>query len=324
MTKFKSKIASSIEKFIEFRIASDRWNSRYEYSLGQFDRHCAESAPDSAVVTQDLVDSWSMKGAEESNNSLYLRLLPLRDFINYLAARDLTTAVPPQLPKQDQQPLPPPHEITPDELKRFFAVCDCASNIRCLTSFEKEVRRLTIPVFMRFQYSTGMRPVATRNLLRQDVDLNTGVVNVAEDKGHNQHYIVLHDSMLELLRRFDEEIDVIQPDRTYFFESPNGGKYDKEWVDRNFRSLWDRANGPGSGVKIYDLRHNYATQNMMRIKGDADMLDELTYVSMSMGHASINATMRYADLVPQLAEKIHELTGESFNSIVPEVEDEGE
>ena len=82
--------------------------------------------------------------------------------------------------------------------------------------------------------------------------------------------------------------------------------------------------GACSNVCLYDLRHNYATQNMLMIKGDSDMLDQITYLSMSMGHSSVNATLRYADLTPQLADKIREQAGEAFNRIVPEVDYEVE
>lgn len=319
MSKFKSKLAALLDKFVTYREAIGQWNSSYDCILKRFDLYCQEYYPEAEQVTQEIIDSWSTKHETESQNSHYRRSFLICSFLRYLSDRNLSSARPPEVPRYIKI-LPSPHPLSDEALSLFFAVCDseyCYRNIK--SPKIRAIRRLTIPVFMRFQYSTGMRPVATIHLHRKDVDLKTGVVNVAEDKGHNQHYIVLHDTMLQLMLRYDQEIESLQPDRSYFFEAPNGGCYSKYWGCTIFHKLWDHANGSGSGVHLYDLRHNYATQNMLRTNGDSDMLDQLTYLSMSMGHSSINATLRYADLTPQLADKIREKAGESFNRIVPEV-----
>lgn len=322
MSKFKSKLAPLLDKFVTYRNAIGQWNISYEKVLKSFDLYCLDHGQTTEVVNQELVYGWSTKHEKESQNTFYKRLLPLCAFLRYLSERNLSSVMPPELPRFIKK-LPPPHPLREDDLKRFFSICDSEECCRgVLSQSVKATRRLTIPVFMRFQYSTGMRPGATLHLHRHDVDLKTGVVNVAEDKGHNQHYIVLHDSMLGLLQQYDREIDLLQPDRTYFFESPYGGAYNFNWGTKCFRILWARANGKGSGIRLYDLRHNYATQNMLRIKGDSNMLDKLSYLSMSMGHNSINSTIRYADLSPQLANKIREVAGETFDRIVPEVNHE--
>ena len=319
MSKFESGLAPLLDKFVTYRDAIGQWNSSYDCILKRFDRYCLEHHPDADQITQELVDGWSSKSETESHNSHYRRLFLISTFLKYLSDRNLSSALPPEVPRYVRN-VPAPHPLTEEELSLFFAVCDSEDFYRNIQSPKiRAISRMTIPVFMRFQYSTGMRPVATIHLQRENVDLKTGVVNVAEDKGHNQHYIVLHDSMLQLMKRYDQEIDSLQPERTYFFESPNGGTYSTYWFSAKFHKLWARANGLGSGVHLYDLRHNYATQNMLRIKGDFDMLDQLTYLSMSMGHSSVNSTLRYADLTPQLADKIRELAGEAFNRIVPEV-----
>ena len=53
--------------------------------------------------------------------------------------------------------------------------------------------------------------------MREDVDLDSGVVNIRYSKGHAQHYVVLHDSMLLLMRQYDGVIDKMYPERVYFF-----------------------------------------------------------------------------------------------------------
>ena len=93
------------------------------------------------------------------------------------------------------------------------------------------IRKLQCPVFFRLLYSSGMRTTEARYLKRADVDLEHGVVNIRKSKGYDQHYIALHDTMTELLVRYDEAMDKIQPERTYFFESLKGKCYGRDWVN---------------------------------------------------------------------------------------------
>ena len=161
MSNFKSRLAPLIDKFVTYRDAIGQWNSTYAFILRSFDRYCLEHSPEAELVTQELVDGWSMKRETESENSLHIRLLPLCAFLRYLSERNIPSAQPPELPRYVKT-IPAPHPLTEEELRRFFAVCDSEDCCRRgLSPKLKAIRRLTVPVFMRFQYSTGMRPGAT-------------------------------------------------------------------------------------------------------------------------------------------------------------------
>jgi len=70
---------------------------------------------------------------------------------------------------------------------------------------------MSIPVFFRLLYSSGIRTNEARLLPRENADLERGVLDIQYSKGHDQHYIVLHDSMLEIMRRYDTAIGEIVP-----------------------------------------------------------------------------------------------------------------
>ena len=53
-----------------------------------------------------------------------------------------------------------------------------------------------------------------------------------------------------------------------------------------------------------------------------DFYAKLFYLSKSMGHRVLESTKYYYSLVPGLANIMEEKTQKSFNTIVPEVEDE--
>ena len=153
--------------------------------------------------------------------------------------------------------------------------------------------------------------------MRDDVDLDGGVLNIRYSKGHAQHYIVLHDSMLSVMKQYDNAISKMYPDRIYFFPAKNGGFHRRAWVQQNFKAMWSQHNA--ADAIPYELRHNYAIEN---INGWTDVGFEinakLLYLSKSMGHSLLESTKYYYSLVPGLANIIEAQTDEG--EIIPEVD----
>jgi integrase len=118
--------------------------------------------------------------------------------------------------------------------------------------------------------------------------------------------------------RYDRAIEAVYPDRAYFFPSPRGSFYSKEWVAYTFRGIWQEV--CTARATAYELRHNYAVENINKWTGDGlESLDKLVYLSKSMGHVTLESTRKYFHLVPTMSEIILRLTGKSFDDIVPEV-----
>jgi integrase len=182
------------------------------------------------------------------------------------------------------------------------------------------IRKITIPVFFRLLYSTGIRTTEARLLRTENVDLKQGVIDIQKSKGYDQHYVAMHDTMTNLMAKYDQAIAGLQPSRTYFFQSSKGACYSRAWVQDNFRALWNKANGPVCSPVAYALRHHYATVNINNWLDDGfEFNDKLQYLSKSMGHRSIEATRYYYSIVPRLADTLRDKTEEGFNAIVPEV-----
>jgi len=314
MREFVSFLAPDMRAFVSYRQASDRWNEGDEDKLRLFDKHCDKNYPDASELSQEMADSWCAKHDTETNNSCCSRIYPIISFIRYLRKRGLTTILDPVIPPSEPRTYIP-HAFTKNELTNFFAACDSISSTPATKN--QLSRRMTVPVFFRLLYSSGIRTNEARLLRREDVDLNSGVLNIRYSKGHSQHYAVLHDSMLLLMRRYDEAIGKLYPERIYFFPNKNGSYRKKDWVTQNFKKMWQQYNS--ENVVPYELRHNYAVEN---INGWTDVgFDfnaKLFYLSKSMGHSSVESTKYYYSLVPRLAEIIEAQTDE--DAIIPEVD----
>lgn len=317
MTKFTSFMKDDIYNFIKYKITSNRWNHGYDLYLKTFENYCIKNYPNENKLTQEMVDTWCKKRDTESNNSNNSRISVVISFLTYTNARGITNLVIPARLKPEKKNYIP-HYFTETELNNFFYACD---NIKIKNNiiYEKN-NQLTIPVFFRLLYSTGMRTTEARLLKVNDVDLETGIVNITKSKGYNQHYVVLNDSMKEYMIRYNREIDILYPNRTYFFPSKNDKFHPKSWVFINFKRYWTIYNN--SYAIPYDLRHHYAITNINSwVNKGIEFNDKLYYLSKSMGHSSIESTKYYYTLIPRMSDIFKNQINTNFNDLIPEVQD---
>jgi len=312
MSEYSSLLAPIMREYTSFRQASGRWSESYDVSLKLFDKHCKCSYPDSDIITQAMVDSWCAKRDTESNNSCRRRIYPVISFIIYMQKRGMTDVKTPILPRQEPNTYIP-HAFTEAELKNFFHACDTVPSYQ---SKRSKARRLTLPVYFRLLYSSGIRTTEARLLRKRDVDLKNGVLNIEYSKGHAQHFIALHDSILQLMQWYDFAIDSLYPDRNYFFPFGDNSHLTADWVQRNFKEMWYKEN---SAYAIpYEFRHNYAIENINSWTDDGfGFNDKLYYLSKSMGHCVVESTKYYYSLVPRLADVLAAHTDE--DEVIPEV-----
>jgi len=318
MCRFQSFLASKMEAFVTFQQAAGRWNGTYEQNLRLFDSHCMRMFPGEAALTEKMVASWCAKRRTESNNSCRVRVYAVSNFINYLAARGLTEVPGPDIPKMERSTYIP-HAFTEQELCMFFRACDNLPDKP--NSLTVKTRRLVVPAFFRLLYSSGIRTNEARLLRTDDADLEEGVLNIRTSKGHAQRYVALHITMTELLRKYDASIKAIHPGRALLFPSPKSTHLSNSWVVYNFNHLWGKVSQ--ACATAYELRHNYAVENINQWAGDRfESFSNMVYLSKSMGHAALDSTKGYFHITPAMSDVLRELTGGTFDNIVPEVRNE--
>lgn len=214
MREYESCFAPFIRDFVAYRLASGRWNeASYGPNMRVFDRYCKVNYPDAQELVQEMVDSWCAKRESETNNSCRSRIYVVYSFVKYLAERGLSSVQPPEIPRKERS-IFIPYAFKEEEIRLFFQACDSLPDIPHTANVR--IRRITVPVFFRLLYSSGIRTTEARLLRTRDVDMEQGVLNIRYSKGHDQHYIVLHDSMAGLMRRYDSAIQKWFPDREYF------------------------------------------------------------------------------------------------------------
>lgn len=281
-----------------------------------FDNWCQERFPGATSLTQEMVDDWCAPRPTERPNSTRTRVYPVVAVLSYMRERGLTDVRDPAMPRCERSTYVP-HAFTHDELDRFFAACDRYGE-RCSKRRAGRNLALTVPVFFRLLYSSGMRTTEARLLAAGDVDLAEGVVHITRSKGSDRHIVALHPTMLDAMRRYDGAIGSLYHGREYFFPVAERGGRSTYWVWKTFREVWDSVND--FHATPYQLRHNYAVENINSWGGDClESWDRLVYLSRSMGHSHLESTRRYYSIVPALADVIDDLAASAGDDVIPEV-----
>ncbi len=317
MNKFTSFLAPLMGAYVFYQKASGHWNeASYEPNLLLFDRYLKKQYQKASSLSQQMVDGWCRKRDSETNNSCRSRIYVVVSFIRYLKKRGKTDVSEPMIPAKERRRYIP-HAFTDAELENFFRACDSLPSES--KTPEQRSRKITVPVFFRLLYSSGIRTYEARMLKVEDVDLCSGTLNIRYSKGHDQHYVVLHDSMHKLLKIYGAAIGKQYPGRTYFFPARGDTFHKRSWVQKNFRELWDKYNS--SHATAYELRHHYAIENINRWTDEGFGFDaKLSYLGKSMGHSTLESTRYYYSLVPGLADILEEKTATDFKNIIPEVD----
>ncbi len=317
--KFKSVFATTIKEFIEFRKVGGNWNAYYEENLKLFDNYCADHYPGESLC-QKMIDDWCSKRNTEINASRNKRIASIVQYLWYETSKNRVTglAIPKNLKSEKRKYIP--YTFTKEELKRFFSACD--NIVLHNNSRESKAKKLVVPIFFRLLYSSGIRTTEARFLKRNEVDLENGVLNIEKTKGYGQHYVALHPSMTAILKDYDVEAEKMCSGREYFFESPKGGCYTTTWVLIVFKECWEKANGKNEHHPVpYDLRHNYAIENINSWEGDNFAFNEaLNNLARSMGHSEISSTLYYYTIAPGLYDIISEKTSSSVDAVVKKLE----
>ena len=316
MKIYASAGAELFNQFVSHRKTSGRWSGVYDRNLRSFDLHCATLYPNEPELTQNMVDTWREKRPSESSQSQGKRVAVVNSFLKYACKRGLLDIEWQSIPIHGpgNRIIKAPHAFTDVELENFFHACD---HIRIMRNgLTHRLKKLTIPVFFRLLFSSGMRTNEARNLDVEDVDLKQGIINIRHTKGYIEHRIALHPTMKECLARYDAAIHEIMPCRKCFFPSCHDKYYTLSWMDNNFELLWFKYNH--HPATAYHLRHHFATTNINNWPAQSEKFNRnLLYLSRSMGHSTFETTMYYYNFTPKLAEILKNRKTETFNEIIP-------
>ena len=313
MSKFISPFAPAIEAMLEYRSALGLSTIALKANLLRFDRYCIEAYNNHNVLSKELIFAWieyRLKKGCATNDAATMRLLA-----QYLTAIG-----------QEAYHLPPgfyphkstfvPYILTDNELSALFSETDSLPHKRTTTE------ALIAPVLFRLIYTCGLRPNEGRELLRANINFDTGEVFITKTKRKKERLVVMSDEMLNLCRKYDKKIKCAS-DSVYFFPRKDGKPYTATQIDRLFKRCWEKANPEHAtlpNVRTYDLRHRFASARLnMWLDEDRDLNAMMPYLRTYMGHETLNETAYYIHILPENLIKSAGVDWNTLADVMPEV-----
>ena len=313
------EISVLIEDFILHKESLGYSRRSYEGFLKDFASHLYLHFSGAVTLTESMILGWCIKRKTEKEAGFRRRASALREFTKYLFAIGVSDYIIPT----DLFPRTPrytPYLFTDKELNQLFAWSDKVNYDPMAPC-----KHLIIPVIYRLTYFCGLRPNEGRELKKNDIDLKNRTLLIRKNKNHRERLIPMASDVADICKEYIHKVSCVYPEAEYFFPSPNGNPYSSKWLTRQFLKLWNQVDLNGhKGVRVYDLRHRYATAIMMKwFNEKVDISAMLPHLSAYMGHANLSDTAYYIHLLPEKLIKGSSVEWDRFVDLIPEVCDEG-
>ncbi len=135
---------------------------------------------------------------------------------------------------------------------------------------------------------TGLRPIELMNIRLRDVDLSKGAIYPETAKHGSPRVLKLKKSTLNMLNKYLAHIYVELNDNLFgTWTSETYGKLFRHTRNKTAEKLADMSI---KGIRLYDLRHFFATMTYYRTK-------DILFVKQQMGHKKIETTLVYTQLL---------------------------
>lgn len=316
--KYRSILKNEIQDLVDNKRSMGFKYEAGALSLKRLDDYFVKTGLNTKELTKDICDSWCEKRSYESNTYQNTRICTLRVLCLFLNDLGIPSYVPP-IGIQKHGPKYDAHIYSEDELVRFFNAVDQSESVPS----ECPYRHLTMPLFFRILYTSGLRVSELRLAKIKDFDLEKGCLRVISGKNNKDRLVPIHPLLVDRCKALMNEIHVCSSDEEFFFMKTPGEPMSIGNVYKNFRRYLDKAgiSHTGKGPRVHDFRHTYCVNILKKwVNEGKDLLVYLPYMKTMLGHESFNETAYYLKLTAELFPTIRIKLDTLFPNIIEEVD----
>ncbi len=141
-------------------------------------------------------------------------------------------------------------------------------------------------IIYKIAMECGLRPVEIGDLALNDIDLDKGIISVCSAKHGNPRVLKMKDGTDAMLKKYVGEHRFGLNDRLF----PSGAVISNTYERLKAALSRKLCDSELKKIRLYDLRHYYATMLYYRTK-------DILLVKEKLGHRNINNTLIYTHLV---------------------------
>lgn len=293
-----SRLRDAAEDYLAMRRALGFKLTTWGRHLMRFIDYCEAHHADH--ITTDRAVAWATQTSHGSSDEVYWsrRLMVVRIFARHLKTLDPATEV-------------PPADVLPHHYRRIapylYSPGEIAALMTVAAGLAPPLRAATWRTLIGLLAVTGMRKGEACALDRDRVDLDTGVLVVAQSKFGKSRLVFLHPSAITALRDYERCRDRWSraPRTPSFFVSTRGTRLDAHNITHTFAELVDAAGiqAPAGRrrPRLHDLRHSFTVATLLDWYRDGgDVQARLPLLSTWLGHVDPKSTYWYLQAVPEL------------------------
>lgn len=323
---FWSIYAPYISEFIDFKRSLGYKYGEQERILSNFDKFILEHGYNSIGLSKEVTDKWSERHHNESELTIYNRMVCITQFSGYLRNLGIKSYIP-QLPKYPGCTFIP-YIYSYEEMAVIFEASD---NLR-LRQRNMGSSLFIMPCLLRMLYATGIRIGEALALQNKDVNFHDRCLILSGTKNGKDRLVPFTNTLTDVCMEYIDQrnafpvIGIAREDNP-FFVSPNGLRCKHGSIYRWFRKIIERAGIPfvGSkhGPRIHDIRHSFACHSFIKLSDQGmDLYCSWPYLSTYLGHQSLGATEQYVRLTAQLYPELLKDADRLYVDILPQTEDQ--
>jgi site-specific recombinase XerD len=144
-------------------------------------------------------------------------------------------------------------------------------------------------LMMRVQLSAGLRPGEVVALKPENIDFNSGRIDISEGKSAKDCVVLVGNRLIEDLQAWMER----RPGSEWLFPTSKGRKVDTSYLRRSVKRYAEEAGlGELNRISPHTLRHTFATK-LYRSAGS------IRRVQKALGHSDLSATMIYTHVAQE-------------------------
>jgi len=298
---YRSTYAKHIEEFISFKQKLGYKFERESFYLNDIDKHAFKASQTNPGIAKEFVEVYSKQRLNESPSNRYTRISILAQLSSYISNLGIESYIPrlPSFPKNTFIP----YIFSQKEIEKIFKACDEL----VLKIYHADTVLFSVPLILRFLYSTGVRIGEAKVLNNNDVNLKDSYVKIRDSKNRKERIIPLNESLVTLCKEYVHYKSFLKFDKETsenFFVNLNGNQFGVA-VNVWFRKCLEIAGIKSIGLKqnprIHDLRHTFAVTSLAKMaESGIDLYASLPILSTYLGHQSISATNHYVRLTASI------------------------
>ena len=321
---FKSIYADKLSQYYDLRreSLSDSARKHELCYLKRFDAFVHDRLSSNGGLSETFISGW-VRSLSGKSSSVENEVIVIRQFLSFLSLSGEHAFIPP-VPKVHEDYIP--YIFSDTELEEIF---DSADNVIQKDSKTDPYLVIEFPVVVRLLYSCGLRIGETLRIDMQDVDLENGILRLLNTKGNKHRIVPMSSAMTDILTLYCMAMGIYGTNNGWLFPSSKSDDHiSGKAVKRRFEMVLkekgirlDNRKKYERGPCLHCMRHVFAFKSFAQAERFGRHLDDtVPFLSIYLGHDSINETSKYLKFSNELYPESIETFGSYMSGLLPEVD----